>query len=199
MTDYVTPHGIAVWPKLNTPDFKWNPDGEYTVKLKISAEESQPLIKQLEELRDTYLATAIKEDPKVAKYQMAPLYEEEADDQDNLTGFNIFKFKQKAKITTRKGEVIEKRVAIYDSNKTPTTSTVTGGSTLRVAGSVFGYAMPSSRMVGLSLRPEAVQIITLASAGGGEAAATMFDKEDGFVADSFVNMETAAADDEADF
>jgi hypothetical protein len=54
-------------------------------------------------------------------------------------------------------------------------------------------------MVGLSLRPEAVQIITLASAGGGEAAATMFDKEDGFVADSFVNMETAAADDEADF
>jgi hypothetical protein len=199
MTDYVTPKGIAVWPKLNTPDFKFNPDGEYTVKLKISAEESQPLIKQLEELRDTYLTNAIKENPKVAKYLIAPIYEEESDDQENLTGFNIFKFKQKAKITTKKGEVIEKRVAIYDSNKTPTTSTVTGGSTLRVAGSVFGYAMPSSRMVGLSLRPEAVQIITLASAGGGEAAATMFDKEDGFVADSFVNMETAAADDEADF
>jgi hypothetical protein len=199
MTNFVTPKGIAVWPKLNAPDYKFNVDGEYKTTLKIEASKSQDLIKQLEGLRDAYRDEEAKSNPKVAKYDLAPVYEEEEDDQGNLTGFNLFKFKQKAKITTRRGDM-EMKVALYDSNKTPTDATVTGGSTIRVAASAYTYAMPSTRRVGVSLRPSAIQIIQLAQGSGGAEALSMFDKEDGFVADNFDNSsEAVAVSDDADF
>jgi len=199
MTNFVTPKGIAVWPKLNAPDYKFNVDGEYKTTLKIEASESQNLIKQLEGLRDAYRDEEAKNNPKVAKYDLAPVYEEEEDDQGNLTGFNLFKFKQKAKITTRRGDM-EMKVALYDSNKTPTDATVTGGSTIRVAASAYTYAMPSTRRVGVSLRPSAIQIIQLAQGSGGTEALSMFDKEDGYVADNFDNTsEAVAVNDDADF
>ena len=43
MTNFVTPKGIAVWPKLNAPDYKFNVDGEYKTTLKIEASKSQDL------------------------------------------------------------------------------------------------------------------------------------------------------------
>ena len=198
MTNIVTPKGKAVWPKLNNPDTKFNVDGEYTVKLRLTADESQDLIKQLEGLRDEYQAAQAKTEPKVARYDAASVYEAKEDDNGDLTGFNLFKFKQNAKIKLRDGSTRDMKVAIYDSNKAPTTTEVTGGSTIRVAGNVFCYAMPSTKRVGVSLRPSAVQVIELASGFGGNAdALAMFDKEDGFVADSF--DVAAGVDDLADF
>jgi hypothetical protein len=199
MTNFVTPKGVAVWPKLNQPDYKFNVDGEYSVKLKLSAEESQGLIKQLEDERDAYKAEVTKKNPKVSNYNLASVYEEEIDDQGNLTGFNLFKFKQKAVIKTKSGDSIKKTVALYDSNKTPTDVVVNGGSTIKVAASTFCYDMPSSKMVGISLRPTAVQIIELSQGAGGVEALAMFDKEDGFVADTFNNVEAVAVSDDADF
>lgn len=209
MTNFVTPKGIAVWPKLNQPDYKFNVDGEYSVKLKLSAEESQGLIKQLEDERDAYKAEVTKKNPKVSNYNLASVYEEEMDDQGNLTGFNLFKFKQKAVIKTKSGDSIKKTVALYDSNKTPTDVVVNGGSTIKVAASTFCYNMPSSKMVGISLRPTAVQIIELSQGAGGVEALAMFDKEDGFVgngvynggisATAFDSSEAVAVSDDADF
>ena len=186
MTKFVTPKGIAVWPKLNTPDTKFNVDGEYSVKLRLPAADSQDLIKQLEGLRDAFQKDQSKTDAKIARYDLAPVYEAEEDDNGDLTGFNLFKFKQNAKIKLRNGGTRDMSVPIYDSNKAPTKTEVTGGSTIRVAGVPFCYAMPSSKKVGVSLRPTGVQIIQLATGFGGDAdALAMFDKEDGFVADSF--------------
>lgn len=198
MTNIVTPKGQAIWPKLLTPDTKFNVDGEYTVKLRLTADESQDLIKQLEGLRDEYQAAQSKTDPKVARYDVTPVYEAEEDDNGDLTGFNLFKFKQNAKIKLRNGSTREMKVAIYDSNKAPTNTEVTGGSIIRIAANVFCYAMPSTKRVGVSLRPSAVQVIALASGFGGNAdALAMFDKEDGFVADSF--DVASGVDDLADF
>jgi len=198
MTKFVTPKGTAVWPKLNTPDTKFNVDGEYSVKLRLSAGDSQGLIKQLEGLRDAFQKDQSKTEPKVARYDVAPVYEAEEDDNGDLTGFNLFKFKQNAKIKLRNGGTRNMSVPIYDSNKAPTNTEVTGGSTIRVAGMPFCYAMPSSKKVGVALRPTGVQIIQLAAGFGGDAdALAMFDKEDGFVADSF--DVASGVDDLADF
>jgi hypothetical protein len=198
MTNIVTPKGKAVWPKLNTPDTKFNVDGEYTVKLRLAASESQDLIKQLEGLRDEFQKLTAKTEPKVGRFDAAPVYEPEEDDNGDLTGFNLFKFKQNAKIKLRDGSTRDMKVAIYDSKKAPTDAEVTGGSTIRVAANVFCYAMPSTKRVGVSLRPTAVQVIELAAGFGGNAdALAMFDKEDGFVADSF--DVAAGVDDLADF
>jgi hypothetical protein len=195
---FVTPKGTAVWPKLNTPDTKFNVDGEYSVKIRLPVADSQDLIKQLEGLRDEYQAAQSKTEPKVARYDVAPVYETEEDDNGDVTGFVLFKFKQNAKIKLRNGGTRDMSVPIYDSNKAPTKTEVTGGSIIRVAANVFCYAMPSSKKVGVSLRPTGVQIIELAAGFGGDAdALAMFDKEDGFVADSF--DVAAGVDDLADF
>ena len=129
---------------------------------------------------------------------MAPVYDEEVDDQGNLTGNYLFKFKQKAIIKTRKGDTLRMKVALFDAQRQPTSAQVGGGSIIKIAGVAFGYAMPTTKMVGVSLRPEAVQIIELQQRGGNAAA--MFDVEDGYVAsgdDGFV--EEVADAGEADF
>jgi hypothetical protein len=202
MLKFVTPKGVAVWPHLNTPDTKYVTDGgEYHVKLRIPADEAQPLIEQLEDYRKQYLAEAIRKDPKIKQYKMADIYEEEVDDQGDLTGNYLFKFKQKAVINTRAGTTLNMKVALFDSQKKPTDVQIGGGSVIRVAAAAGGYAMPSTKSVGLYLRPSAIQIIELA--GGAGAGADVFAVEDGFVGDGVAEINTTEVpsldDDEADF
>ena len=47
-----TPTGIAIWPKLNEPDTRWKAEGEYSVNLRLSAEDSAKVIKMIEEYAD---------------------------------------------------------------------------------------------------------------------------------------------------
>lgn len=197
MSKFVTPKGTAVWPHLNTPDTKFVAEGEYHTKLRLSAEDAQPLVKQLEAIRDTFLEEAVRKDPKVKQYRMADLYEEEVDDQGDLTGNYVFKFKQKAVIQTRSGSTLNMKVALFNSRKEPTEVQIGGGSELRIAGTAIGYAMPSTKMVGLSLRPNAVQIISLSS--GSIGAADAFQIEDGFVGEAVKEEVPVFDGEDADF
>src|SRR5574343_431228 len=43
----VTPKGDAIYPRLFTPDTKFNPDGDYKVTLAIPKDEALALIEQL--------------------------------------------------------------------------------------------------------------------------------------------------------
>ena len=194
----VTPKGVAVYPHLNTPDTKFNPEGEYKVNLKVHASEAEGLISELTKMLDEYHAEEIKKNPKIAAFNKALPMDEEYDDNGQKTGFVIFKFKQKASIISTKGETINFKVALFDASRTPTTVNVGGGSVIKVAASVWPYAMPTSKTVGLSLRPSAVQIIELKEFGGGSSAASMFDKEDGFTANEAAEA-FDEGDDEGDF
>lgn len=44
---FVTPAGIAVFPRLNRPDTKYNEYGTYSADLRIPVEEAKPLLKEL--------------------------------------------------------------------------------------------------------------------------------------------------------
>jgi hypothetical protein len=202
MTKFVTPKGVAVWPHLNTPDTKFVTEGEYHTKLRLSADEAQPLVRQLEAIRKTYLEEAIRKDPKVKQYKMADLYEEEVDDQGDLTGNYLFKFKQKAVINTRAGTTLNMKVALFNSRVEPSDAVIGGGSEIKIAATAVGYAMPSTKMVGLSLRPTAVQIISLSS-GTTTGGAQAFSVEDGYVDPPKENLDDDEVpsfdDDEADF
>ena len=202
MNQFVTPKGVAVWPSLNNPDTKFVQEGEYHTKLRVSADEAASFIQQLEGIREAYLADAVRREPKIKQYKLADLYEQEVDDQGDLTGNYIFKFKQKAVIQTRSGSTRNMKIALFDSQRNPTNVQIGGGSVLRIAGSASGYAMPSTKLVGLALRPSAVQIIQLSS--GGVASADAFSIEEGFVAeDDEPVMEVAETsfndDDDSDF
>ena len=174
----VTPRGTAVYPWLNRPDTKFSPDGDFKVTLKVGAEEAAPLIEKLDEALAKYQEQQAKADPKIGRYSTITPYEEEMDDQGNLTGNYLFKFKQKAVINTKDGRTIDMKVALVDASRTPTTVNVGGGSEIKIAASVFPYAMNTTKSVGLSLRPSAVQILSLVS--GQSNVVSMFDDEDGF-------------------
>ena len=60
----VTPRAIAVYPWLNRPDTKFNPDGDYKVTLKIEAEDAAPLITKLDKILADYKDTQTQRDPK---------------------------------------------------------------------------------------------------------------------------------------
>ena len=178
----VSPRGIAVYPWLNRPDTKFSSDGEFKVTLKVQAEDASPLIQKLDEILSNYQSQQTKVDPKLSRYSVSPPYEEEMDDQGNLTGHYLFKFKQKAKIHTKDGRVIDMKVALVDASRTPTTVNVGGGSEIKIAATVFPYAMSTTKSIGLSLRPSAVQILSLVS--NQSNVVSMFDDEEGFTAET---------------
>jgi len=126
-----------------------------------------------------------------------PPYEQEVDDQGNLTGNYLFKFKQKAKINTKDGRTINMKVALFDANRTPTDVLIGGGSEIKVAATMWPYVLPTTKSVGVSLRPSAVQILSLVSVGGSKTA-ELFDYEDGFVA-SNTNAAPTVDDDEEEY
>jgi DNA-directed RNA polymerase len=58
---YVTPAGTAQYPYLTKPDTKFNPDGEYKLKLEIPADQAQDIVTFLDEQHELAQAKAKKE------------------------------------------------------------------------------------------------------------------------------------------
>lgn len=193
----VTPRAVAVFPWLNTPDTKFNADGEFKVTLKIGAEDATSLIEQIDEEIAKYKEEQAAKDPKVGRYSDMPPYEQEVDDQGNLTGNYLFKFKQKAKINTKDGRTINMKVALFDAQRTPTDVLIGGGSEIKVAATMWPYVLQTTKSVGVSLRPSAVQVLSLVSVGDSKTA-NLFDTEDGFVV-SNKNAAPTVDDDEEEY
>jgi hypothetical protein len=92
------------------------------------------------------------------------------------------------------------KVDLVDASRTPTSVNVGGGSEIKIAATVFPYAMSSNKNIGVSLRPSAVQILSLAS---GSNVVSLFDDEEGFKAEAApvanINHSTPELDTAADF
>lgn len=185
----ITPRGIANYPRLNTPDTKFNANGVYSTKLKIAGEDATPLMEAIEaqaaaalvaarEDLEAKLAEAKPADkPKVKKaldkldagpLPFAPVYDEDG----NETGDVEFSFKTNATYKDKKtGDIVEKTVSMFDSKgkklegkKKPN---VWGGSTLKIDFTASPYYNAATGSAGVSLRINAVQIIELVSSGSG--------------------------------
>ena len=156
-----SPVGEAVWPKLNKPDTKFNKDGVYEVKLRVTSEESEPFVTRLQCILKDYVATLGKSEPK-----MAPLpWGEVTDDDGNPTGDLEFKFKLKA-VGTSNGEQFTQRPKLYDSEGKDMTEEIGGGSRIQVGAEVVLYSVPAIG-TGISLRLKAVKVFELKEYGGG--------------------------------
>ena len=191
---FVSPKGIAIYPKLNRPDSKFDADGVYSTRLEDN-EETRKFIAKLVAVRDDFFE---EQDAKIRKkFSLADVFEEELNDEGEETGFLIVKFKLNAKVKTKDGTEYDQKPNLFDSSKPPKPlddCNPWSGSTLRVAGDIVPYAMGSSKTVGVSLRMKGVQVINLVQGGGAEAASYGFsDEEGGFTVD------TSAFDDESDF
>lgn len=175
---YVTPKGVAQYPKLNTPDTKFNPDGEYNTKLVLEGDVAQDTLSLLDKLYAEAQDKAKKENPG-KKIKSGP----EPYSVDEETGKVTLNFKLKAKVTRKDGTQFEQKVALFDAKGKPLPegANVGGGSVLKVAFEAVPYytAMAGA---GISLRCRAVQVIELHEYNAGGAGSYGFSEEDGYEA-----------------
>ena len=187
-----TPVGEAVYPHLTgEPDKKFDSAGVFKTNLRLARDEAEDFIETLEEIRDTFAEEARAKDPKLKKFTIADVFEEDLDDEGEETGMVVFKSKMKAHVETKSGKEWDQRPRIFDSANNlldGETLKLGGGSKIRLQVEAVPYAMASSKQIGVSLRLRAVQIVELVEFGGGSPFDT-------FEGGEVVEQDSAPADD----
>ena len=177
-----TPVGVAKYPHLNKPDTRFDDAGVYKCDVIVAAngEGVQELVTYLEGIRD---AKFDELDAKKQKtYTRAPVCEVELDDAGDETGNIVFKTKLNAVGQNKTtGDTWLNTPKLFDStgNPLPSDTAIWSGSKLIIAGKVMPYAMGSTKLVGVSLKCDGVQVIELVSGGGQTADSFGFGKVDG--------------------
>jgi hypothetical protein len=170
-----SPAGIAVYPKIEKPDTKFDANGVYSVDLDLSGEEAATLVAKLQKIADADYANECKAKGKKA-LKRADMPWKQTDD-----GKTRFKFKLKAKGGTGEKQW-DQKPALFDAKGNPVSNLNVGsGSTIKVA---FDCAPYFTAMVGhgISLRLRAVQVLELREyIAGDNFDAFGFKATDGFV------------------
>lgn len=183
------PRSPAVWPKLDQPDTKWKPEGEYVTKQRIPLADAEPFMKQIDELAERHLAAVRKkliEDKKPAEAKKLSLskdkpYVAEVDEDGNETGYITIKAKMKASGVSKKtSKPWKRKPPIYDAKLQPITACppIGGGSELKVSVTFEAYDN-AKREVGVTCRLEAVQLLVLRTFADKDAAQYGFGAEEG--------------------
>jgi hypothetical protein len=199
----VSPKGIAVFPRLSKPDTKFNKDGEYSIKLKLDTndEAAAKFLATIEEAREASLPWAkAKLEEKIANAK-SPADKGKAkkkieglsladspvktvvDEDGNDTAFVEVRFKCNAQFTDKDEKVVKTRPALRGPKKEeldPAKVIVGGGSTVKVAALMYPYYSEKDNVSGVAFRLQAVQVIDLKRAGGGDFG---FGEEDGDLGD----------------
>jgi len=202
---HTSPKGIAKYAWLNRPDTQFVADGVYKVNLLIPAAEASELCAALDSAADeaVAIAQAAAKSPAIAKtVKRAAPYGPALDDQGEDTGNIEFKFKMNAKVTFKDGTVKPMKPFFFDAKGKPLAvcPAVYGGSELKVNFSPAPYFAAASKTAGVSLRINAIQIITLVSGGGGNASGFGFAEEaDGFDGSTIETPAAAGAEGSSDF
>lgn len=191
---YTSPKGAASYPWLNRPDTKFNPAGTYTTRLIIPALEAQEFASFLDEQFAEATTVATQEAYKVALVKTPNLpfakfqekvklndkpYKYVTDDTGEETGDIIVNFKSNASFVDKKtGKVVPLPIRLFDSTGAATKVIIGGGSTIKLAFQVVPYAMAQG--MGISLRIQAVQVLSVNTFGGSTGDSFGFGKEEGF-------------------
>lgn len=171
----MTPRGVAIFPFLNTPDTKFNPDGEYKVRLRITPEEAEALLAKLDAKYQETLEVARaqhKANPKTRAKKLTenelPIAEEFDYESGEPTGFYTVSLKASAKIKRANGDSVDRNVPFFDAKGTELKAkkpAVFGGAELKVAFDAVPY-YTAGVGAGLTLRIAAVQVISVGGSGG---------------------------------
>ena len=183
-----TPVGDAIYPRLNTPDTKFDTDGVYSTRLALEGEEAEALIETINGVIqrefDAQKEALIREGkPAKAKaLKLAadrpykPLLDEATGEETGKYSFNI---KLRAKRKTKEGALLDQRPMLVDAHLKkidPIKTEIWGGSRIAVDLTVNPFSTAIG--VGASLRMRGVQVIELVSGAGG--GGVNFQAQDGY-------------------
>jgi hypothetical protein len=209
-----TPRGVAIWPRLNTPDTKFNKAGKYEAKIAIDANDAGliALQAQVEQLIDAKFDEVVKELTDAGKgglakkvVKVSPFKPEEDAESGDETGRITLKASMTASgISAKTSKPWSRKPAIFNGKgqliKSP--PAIGGGSILKLNVELFPYYAATDKTVGCSFRLEAAQVIQLVSFGAKDAASCGFgaeeDGDDFGDAESDFGANTGAASDPAD-
>jgi hypothetical protein len=206
-----TPLGTAVYPRLNAPDTKYKPEGEYSAKIRLSEEAAAPLVKRIDELaaakfdeeKQRLLDEKKMSAAKTLKMTDMP-YKSVFDAEGNETGEVDFSIKMRAQYTAKDGSTVKMVPRLFDASTPPQplapSVQIWGGSQIKVAGEFNPFATAIG--VGISLRLNAVQVIHLVSGStkGDSADAYGFEGEaDGYQSAVEKDNDAESADEESEF
>lgn len=185
-----SPIGKAMWPHLTTPDTKFQPDGEYHVKLNVQQADAADLIAKIDQGMADSLVLAKERNPDTKKFKVAdPPYTQEDD------GSYSFSYKLKAKVTPKKGDPFMQRPALFNADATPLAADVRigGGSAIRCSCEIIPFW---TQLVGagVTLRLRAVQIVNLVAYGAPPADYFGFAVEAEPVTETLAEVAAAVAD-----
>jgi len=173
-----TPKGTAVYPRIDTPDTKFNADGVYSCKLHVSEQEFNVFAAQVGEIVEKEYTAECKTQGKNLKKAATNPVRITADGE-----FEIFA-KQVAQRQTRKG-LLEFTVPVFDSQgkRVEETPPIGSGSELRLSVEVYTW-YTDLQGFGYTLRLKAVQLLDLVEYNTGSGASFGFSAEaDGYVND----------------
>lgn len=165
-----TPVGTAVYPRLKTPDTKFDELGQYKADVSIPLAEAQPLMDELQ-------ADHKRHTGKPAKKSENTMWIMEVDDSGEETGNVIFKIRVKNRMT-KKGELWDRRPKLFDAALKPIDVNPWGGSKMVVSFDVYEWNAGDKK--GISLQPVGVQIIDLVSGSGPDASSMGFSAREGY-------------------
>lgn len=218
LATHKTPKGTAIYPWLTKPDTKYNADGEYRIKLRLSEKAAAPIIEMIDEAIAKKMPEALEEvqgnakmaeayrkagklvETKAAKGKTATItgivestpYAKVFNDQNQETGEVDLTFKMKALVKPKNGDPFTQKPKLFDASGKPIVGRVAihGGSEVQVAFQMVPFST-SIAGCGVSLRLQAVAVFKLVSSGG-RAEDYGFDTEEGGY-----EAEDAPADDDA--
>ena len=188
----MSPKGIAVYPRLNQPDTKFDELGAYKADIAVPSEEAKPLIAKLQAIHKAHTG-------KAAPVAANPMFMNEVDKETGEdTGRVIFKLRVKNRMTKR-GDVWDRQPKVFDAkgNMLSDIPNIGGGSVLKVFFEIYEWKTPDGKP-GVSLQPIKVQLLELQEFSGGDTD-NPFDEEEGFTAETLSEDGDDGGDDPEDF
>lgn len=184
-----TPKMLTRFSWVKQPDTKFKAEGEYSVSaiLPEDSPECKEFQAYLEEQVDFSYEQAMDGAKPAVQKKIQKVYPwtEEEDDEGELTGNIMFRFKQQANVTSKKdGKTYHIQPKVFDGKgkqiEGKAIPFIGSGSTVKVNFSPWPYFHAKDKEAGISLRLNGIQILNLVS-GGGSAEDYGFDaEEDGY-------------------
>lgn len=185
-----TGRGIAIWPRINQPDTKFDPDGKYELTLafdeddatlqKIEAEATKLAEEKLEEIKADLIAKGKK--AAAGKITLVNLVREEEDDETGeATGRKTIKATMKASgISKKTNKPWSRKPDVFNGagKKLTVCPNVGSGSVCKMSVELFPYYAAAAKEVGCTFRLEGVQVIKLVEFGQRDAGGHGFGEED---------------------
>ena len=155
---WITPVAVAEWPRLATPNTKFNPDGTWELQLRFTGEEAEQVKKVLDEMMEKSVQEAQellqKKPTKLKNLNKVYPYDEQED------GSVIVKLRKKAVVRKKDGSTYNTTITIVDPLLKPLDPReVTAGSLVRADLTLETYYMPGNNSAMVLKRWYAVQLL----------------------------------------